>query len=275
MKGMLVSLITLTMVAVLFLLWLSTTKASMYFENALSDSYLHSYPGFLGDDLFYDVNSIAGPQIILDKDNYTRLFINETLPKSNISSKLQNYASFVRNIASNQSNASLELDVSGIADGTTELTLMQDYLYIHNWSSGEVNSIHFQKIDSDSDVNTYYINVTVPAYRKSLNDFAWIEEGDMNATLIYTDYNGTVTTHGSLSSAATNDFRLEYEPNGKLEIRLGRKVNSGELYLKATNATVTVTLIAVLPLKDNSAMQYNATFNYSHADVRRDSYVMR
>ncbi len=278
MKGFFVSLVTITMILIIFFLWSSTTRASIDFDLNVYESYSSATPGFLADDIWFDVNKIVGPSMNLTKgveDNFTRIYIGDFLPKSNFTSRLQSYKDFVEERMLNQTNANISLDFSSLTDGNLEVTLMDNYTYLNDYLSSEENTVLFYKNDEDTDVYEYYINITTPQSRESVDDFNWNPSGSINVTLVYSDNNGTTTTSGRLRPNIANEFEIEYENGGEIEITIGRNFNDGEFVMRTQNVSTTFNLVAVLDPQSSLGMEYNATLNYSSQNVRKDSLIGR
>ena len=278
MKGFFVSLVTITMILILFFLWSSTTRASIDFDLNIYESYSSATPGFLVDDIWFDVNKIVGPSMNITEgveDDFTRIYIGDSLPKSNFTARLQSYKDFVEERMLNQTNANISLDFSSLTDGELEVATMDSYAYINNYSSSEENTVFFYKNENDTGVYEYYINITTSEFRESVNNFNWNPSGSINVTLVYTDNNGTTTTSGRLRPNIANEFEIEYENGGEIEITIGRNFNDGEFVMRTQNVSTTFNLVAVLDPQSDLVIGYYATLNYTSQNVRRDSFIAR
>jgi len=279
MKGFVMTLIVISYILLIVALATSLHNSHLSLERSLLEPQPLLYSAAFFDDVGYDVNEIAGPEIsIIQGNESVGISIHEMLPKNNYTEELENYEDFIEGAFA---HANVSADFSSLTNGTLELYINEEYLY-QNQYNGD-NEILFKSISGGTNVSEYSINITMWKIRKSVENFEWDdgEPGAINVTLIYSDRNGTEIASGQLDPSEVNYFKIVYEGNEtpQVEIKIGSVGGStGAFWIREYNTSIDFSFHADVPLQDYDGgfgYYYDAVLNYTMADVSKTGQIGR
>ncbi|MDO8553277.1 MAG: hypothetical protein Q7S22_00590 [Candidatus Micrarchaeota archaeon] len=280
MKAFIASILAITMCVILITFWSAIAGASVDFERSISSTTPLSYASSLFDSVGNDVNILIGPNATIVKNNQTIVFsVNEQLPKSNFSATLSAYNTFLQNNITGVSHTNVSLNFSNVIDGAVAVTIFGNLQYLLNYTNSSSNEVLFQGLNSSSKTNVtvYNISISVSKFRQSISPFSFDPSGDISVLLKYTDYNGTDTQTGNLSSTVANSFSIKYVNNETVTILLGKSGNrEGILFITDNLASPIIDINVSLPLQDiekKASMVYNIPMNYSQGKIFKNAQI--
>ncbi|MBU0592051.1 hypothetical protein KKF81_05020 [Candidatus Micrarchaeota archaeon] len=269
-KGFVITLVTLALVSLLLVFATALHNGYLSMERAIVDPQALMYTSFLFDSVAHDTNNIAGPEILITQTSGNAgIWISDSVPGENYSSKLSEYEDFLETTFANQAHATINADFSNMSSDSLVLTINENYVYRNNISTSEV---FFSSNEESTDAMAYYINITVLKIREELAGFTFDPDGDMNVTVRYTDYNGTYEESGTVYSNQINTFQADYADGEYMELNAGSKNSKyGTLWIQATeNTTASFSYYVVLPAQeedDKINYKYNATLDYVQGKI--------
>lgn len=266
MKGFVVTIIALSLVALLFVLSTSLRNNYLSNERSLSAPQPLIYGAFLFDSIAMDVNSLIGPVIQFNQmDNSLGIAVTDSIPKGNISSALSTYGNFLNQSVADQTHSSINANFSNLTSGVLTVYINRDYLYTNNEYAGEMEFT--APGGGGTNATSYDINVTVLKTRSSISPFNFNNSGNLNITLRFTDLNGTDIESGSVFSTSSNVFSVSFSDGSSASVSVGlNNGSSGSLVIRTANANGAASWYVLLPpLNETKKMgyQYDATLNYT------------
>ena len=278
-KGFIASIIAMSLVAILVLLWIQLQVAALEFESTITSSQPIIYPRYYFDNVFNDVRSIAGPSTLslVETNTSFSIVIGEKLPKANFTGQLDTYKNFLEATFSATAHANFSANFSNLTDGTYELSI-GNLQFSLNYTNQSANSLSFGPANSSGiNITRYDINVTVSKYRASRTQFVDNPAGDLNITLIYSDLNGTVAETKLLNSNAVSSSRVTYTDGSFVDINIGSPAKKALFYVADNAASPAFVFVATLSLNESVDLRpgYLALLNYTQSSVSRIALVQR
>ncbi len=268
MRGFAITLVAVSMIAILLILSVSLRGSYLSMERALTEPQPLLYASFMFDTVANDVRSIVGPNMTFypANDSFGIRFV-DTVPSRNFSSGLAAYESFLEGTMANETHASIDVNLSMLTPEDSAVVINDDYTYSHE------NGDTMLFTSAGSTGATYYdINITVVEARLNVTHLTFNPGGDMNVTLRYNDLNGTVTESGTLNSNVENVFYVNYTDGGELRVEIGKADGSdGGLLVKAEDVDAYLIFFVALPPPDETksiGYEYDATMDYVQGDMR-------
>lgn len=279
MKAFITSILAIIISALLLSLWLSITTTSLQFQNAVEYTTPLSYSNSFFDSVAQNINLLIGPNATLEKHNQTIVFsVDESFPKGNISAILSSYDAFIQNNLSVANHINATINFSGVSDGTMEIYLFDNYIYLHNYTNSSANEIIFTGMQAQkTNASEYNITISTSKARSTLSQLSLDPSGDLRINLIYNDANGTIIQSGNVSSGSSNHFMVLYTGNETLDITVGKVMGGdGSISIKDGGAFPHVNLAISLPLQDPEKKQvlaYNIFVNYSQGNIFKNAQL--
>ncbi|MBS3067221.1 hypothetical protein J4450_00845 [Candidatus Micrarchaeota archaeon] len=277
-NGFITSIITVSFLAILILLWLSLHKAAINFESSITEPQPLSFVGYFFDNVFEETRRIIGPSTLLFEESNTtfRIVIGDSMAKANFTTSLANYRAYVETNFSSKLHANASFNTTNITDGRYEL-LIDRFQYTFNYTNSSADSIMFGASSGAAGITNYDINVTVTKSRLARVPFTNNPLGDINVTLIYIDNSGTVTETRTLLSTTLSTSSITYTDNSTVAINIGSSSNPGLLEITDGSASPTFIFVASFPLLNTTRLlaNYNALLNYTQGDITRVGYAQR
>lgn len=263
MKGFVVTLVTMGIIVLLVMLTSALHNGHKEIERAVLEPEKISYGAVMFDSVKQDLDSITGSNITMSQSNDSiTLTVNDTVPQQNYTTLLSDYESFLENTTANKTHSTIDINLSNLSSGDLTIHINEDYTYQNDFTSGEM--LFTKSVTTNA--TEYAITIDVGKTRQSLTDFTYNASGDLNISINYTDFNGTETISGTLSSDNPNRLEINYLEGGYLYIDIGQKNgNDGSLWIKTSNANATVGWTAKLPSIEDDKMlghRYDATLEY-------------
>jgi hypothetical protein len=207
MRGFVITLTSVGLIAMLVILAISLRNAQFATERALMEPLPLIYSSFILDDIAYEFNSLVGPSIWINKDNDSTLIaVSDTLHDENHSAVISAYGAFLAGEVSSRTSSDISANFSNLTGGTMRLFINEDYVYSNSY---QANESLFTK-PGGTGASSYEINLTVTAVRRAVSHMEFVENGSMNVTIRYTDLNGTAIEEGEVSPDQHNTFSLDY-----------------------------------------------------------------
>ncbi len=278
LNGFITSIITISFLAILILLWLSLHKAAIDFESNITEPQPLSFVGYFFDNVFEETRRVIGPStLLLEESNATfRIVVGDSMAKTNFTASLTNYRTYVETNLSSRLHANASFNTTNITDGRYEL-LIDRFQYTFNYTNASGNEITFGAGSGSAGITNYDINITVMKSRLTRVPFTNNPLGDMNVTLIYTDNSGTVTETRTLLSSTLSTSSITYTDNSSVAINIGSSNSPGLLNIIDAGSSPTYIFVASFPLSNTTRFlaSYNALLNYTQGDIARVGYLQR
>jgi len=275
-KGFVISFSTVLLASflVFFAIFYSGLVAQQ--ETSLVSTFAIEKAGFVGDDIDYDVNTILGTHVDANRgSSLTTIKILDKLPADTNKLQLVDYNAFVDANYSSQQNANIEIDVSSLVDGKTELLFSNSLQYDYSYSSDP--TIDFYKPSADTEVLTYDINININDSSIVVTPWTWQDiTGDINVNLNFVDENVLNEVHysGKLDSTIENTYQWGYSgaAGDDFSIKIGSiSGNSKALQLIESiddpSSQAGVTVQATISSPSSLKWYYNGDLNYTQGDV--------
>ena len=267
MRGFAITLVAVSLIAILVMLSSSLRGGYLSMERALTEPQPLIYASFMFDSVAHDINSIAGPNMIFyPRNDSFGILILDTIPARNFSSDLSAYENFLEGTIGNETHASIDVNLSMLTPENLTVTINEDYEYAHE----DGDTVRFTS-SGGTGATFYGINITVTETRANLTSFSFDPGGDLNVTLVYSDLNGTIIENGTVRSNVDNTFEVNYTGGGELEIEIGNVGGDGGLSVEAENVDAGINIFVMLPPLDSSkkmGYDYNATMDYLQGNIR-------
>jgi hypothetical protein len=270
MRGFVITLTSVGLIAMLVILAISLRNAQFATERALMEPLPLIYSSFILDDIAYEFNSLVGPSIWINKDNDSTLIaVSDTLHDENHSAVISAYGAFLAGEVSSRTSSDISANFSNLTGGTMRLFINEDYVYSNSY---QANESLFTK-PGGTGASSYEINLTVTAVRRAVSHMEFVENGSMNVTIRYTDLNGTAIEEGEVSPDQHNTFSLDYGDGRALDIEIGPQGgDSGSFLMKASGISAESSWAVLLPRTDASkrvGYAYDATVRYAQGKVTK------
>lgn len=268
MKGFILTIVSVSMIALLVVLSTTLQDSHLSMERALIEPRSLSYGAFLFDDAAYSLNDITGTYLGISQTNAsTYIVIKDSLPKENYTSDLSGYEHFIENDIAEMNHAQIDANFSEIMNGTYGITINDGYLYSNNLLNGEMLFTN----PSDTGALTYVLDITTDGTRANFTDMEMNSSGNLNITINYKDENGTVSSSGQVLSHKSNRLEVEYDNGGSLRIEVGGiGGNSGSLWMRAENVSSEFMFSVLLPPAESDTgvgFEYPCLMNYTQGNV--------
>ncbi len=267
MRGFLVSLISVALIAVLFMFSNALNSNYISMERAIAAPQPVTYAAFIFDEVGDDVNAIVGPSISFSETNDSiGLLIADSVPGDNFTDELADYESFLEDEVADAAHAAIDINLTNLSSLDVGVVLNEEYEY-----RSDQQEMLFTSSGGTGAVS-YDINISVFKTRGNITTFTFDPGGDMEVSLRYTDSNGTIVENGRLHSDAPNTFTATYEGGGSLDVTVGLKSGEdGSLSIRPQDAEAYFSWHVLLPKPDADkriGFEYDAVMNYSQANIR-------
>ncbi len=278
MRAFVLTLITVSLMSLLVLTWISFQESAVRFEgNSLRPQSL-AFSRIVFEAVFDELHRIAGPDFSTSPTNTTvMVFFNDTLPKPNITAELDLLDNFIEANYSRRIHANLSLDLTNLTDNSVDFILSGHYVHRTNSSTG-ASTVEFYSLNgAQSGVTRYDINVTTLLVRQSVTSFSWDPTGDINVSLTYSDSNGSVTLTGLLRNGTTNTFSILYANNQTTNVTIGALGTKRGALLIGDTAGTAYSLAVHLPfnMSQHLTYGYEASLNYTQGVISKYGRVER
>ncbi len=266
MKGFLVSLISVALIAILFMFSNALHSNYVSMDRAIAAPQPVTYAAFIFDEAGDDVNAIVGPEISFSEANDSlSLWISDSVPGINYTDELADYESFLEGEVAEAAHATIDANLTNLSSLDVEVLINGEYEY-----RSDQQKMVFTAPGSTG-ATDYEINISVFQTRGNLTSFAFDPGGDLNVSLRYTDSNGTMVESGRLHSNTSNTFMATYEGGGSLDITVGLvSGEDGSLRIEPQDAEAHFSWHAELPKPDPDkaiGYEYDAVMEYCQSDV--------
>ncbi len=276
-KGFVLTFSVILFVSLLVLFAMFYLDKSQEQEQGILSNAALFKAGFLADDIEADFNKILGTSVDINRGNsLTTITFNEKLGADTNKLLLKSLKEFVEGALASSENASIQLDVSELVDGRTELMFSNGLQY--NYSYKDINAVQFYLPAGNTNIAAIDLNVSINAASISVTPWEWQDEtGDINVNLHYVDRNSSnaITHYGKLDSTVNNEYTFTFPGgagssftinigniDGNLKaVRLTNSIDDGNV-----QAGVWLKVLAPSPESPLRAF-YNADLNFSQADV--------
>ena len=268
MRGFAITLVAVSLIAILVVLSTSLRASHLSMERALVEPQSLVYASFMFETVGHDIHSIVGPDILFHPRNDSfGILILDVVPSENFSDDLSDYENFLEGTVANETHTSLDVNLSAITPEDFVVTINEDYTYAH-----ENNDTAIFTSSGATGATSYQVNITVIETRANLSSFAFDPGGDLNVSLVYSDLNGTKIENGMVRSNGNDEFIVNYTNGGELRMEVGRVDGSdGGFSVEAEDVEASLRLFVMLPPLDGTEKMgygYNATMEYLGEDVR-------
>ncbi|PIN85561.1 MAG: hypothetical protein COV47_01485 [Candidatus Diapherotrites archaeon CG11_big_fil_rev_8_21_14_0_20_37_9] len=211
-RGFIFSISTLIITATILASAMFVYNLNAVDEAHIGENFSIEKAGFVAEDVISDINAILGTSVDVNRgEQFTRFSFRTKIPADINNNELNNYAAFaVGNYASAQ-NADINVGVSNLTDGISELVFSNGMQYDYNYITDSTVQVYMPNGDTGFvaiDINVYISGSSVGA-----NAWTWQDAtGDINVNLYFTDLNAsnTVTYSGKLDSSIENTYSWDY-----------------------------------------------------------------
>lgn len=268
MKGFILTIVSVSMIALLVVLSTALQDSHLSMERALVEPRSLSYGAFLFDDVAYSINNITGTGLGISQTNVSTLVvIEDTIPKRNYTEDLLDYEVFLETEIANMSHALIDANFSEIHNGTYEVRINGGYVYSNHMLDEEMLFTN----PSSTGAKAYEIYITTDGTRANLTAMEMNSSGDLNVTIHYMDKNGSISSDGQVHSHKSNRMEVEYMNGGSLRLGLGSVGgNHGSLWMEAENVSAEFSFSVLLPPADSDTdvgFEYPCPMNYTQGNV--------
>ncbi|MBI5133761.1 MAG: hypothetical protein HZA83_03530 [Thaumarchaeota archaeon] len=275
-RGFVITLSSLGLIVILVAFSGALHNNYLSMERALIEPRPLLYAAFLADSVAYDVNAIAGPALNITQTNdLMHIFIVDTVPDENFSSKITAYENFLETTIANETHAEINANFSNISSGMLRVLINEKYNYTNNQSGGEL----LFTANGGTNATSYEINITIIKIRASLQTPVFDPAGNMNVSIRYTDLNGTGTSSGKVYSNQVNNFILRYTDGSEFRLNAGRNSGSnGALWALTQNLTAMVSFSIILPKANETekiGYMYDAMLEYVQGKIRKTMRIAK
>ncbi len=276
-KGFVLTFSAMLIVSLLVLFAIFYLDKSREQEQSILSGTAALKAGFLADDIEADLNKLLGAGIGINRgESFAEITITEKLGSGKNKLALNDLDLFLEGGYASANNAAIQLDVSELVDGKTELKFSNGLQY--DYSYGGDNMAQLYVPGGNTGIITIDLNVIVDSNTVSTTPWAWQDiTGDINVNLHYVDRNSSnaVTHYGKLDSSVNNDYTFSFSEeagdtfiinigdiDGNLKaVRLSESIDDSE-----AQADVWLKVLISAPAEELSAY-WNADLNFSQADV--------
>ncbi len=275
MKGFVITLTTVGLIALMVLLALSLRNSQLATERSLVDPLPLLYASAIVDDSAVALNSILGPSLSIYEDNSSvRILVSDRLYPRNYSSDITAFERFLSNDLSARTASNISANMTNLSAGTSRMYINEEYLYTNDFIQAETQ---FIRTGGATGASSYEVNITVPAVRGNVTETGFNESGPLNVTIRVTDLNGTFVTQGGVYPGATNTLSIDYLVGNSVVITAGNVGgNSGGLDINANGVDIRTSWLASLPPQNASrklGYDYDATIDYVQGRVSKNSRI--
>jgi len=236
--------------------------------------------GFLADDIETDFNSLLGTGVDINRGSaLTTIVLTDSLGPDVNKEKLIELEEFAEGALATTQNASIELDVSEMADGRTELLFGNGLQYDYSYSDDNIVQLYVP--GGNTNISVIDLNVSIDALSVGAVPWTWQDvTGDINVNLHYVDRNSlySVTHYGKLDSSANNQYTIAFSGAGgdSFTINIGN-IDGNLKAVRLTESIDTAGARASVWMKvrvpspaGELKAYYNADLNFAQADVNLD-----
>jgi len=283
-KGFVLTFSVILFVSLLVLFAMFYLEKNQEQETSILSSSAVFKAGFLADDIEADFNRILGTSVDINRGNsLTSITFNEKLGADTNNLLLEDLEEFVEGALASSENASIQLDVSKLVDGRTELAFSNGLRY--DYSYKDSNNVQLYLPAGNANIVAIDLNISINAASIGATPWEWQDEtGDINVNLHYVDRNSSnsVTHYGKLNSALNNQYTFTFPgtPESSFTINVGN-IDGNLKAVRLTNAIDNGSAQAELWLKvlvpsPQSPLRafYDADLNFSQADVNLNRKIL-
>jgi len=277
-KGFVISISTLLIFIVI--LWFSAFYSEKVEreETNIYESFGIEKAGFVADDVIYDINRLLGTGVDVNRGNkFMAVGFYDKIPADINKMQLLDLNNFLDGNYSGKQNAEINLELSKLLDGKTELKLSNgleyDYAYRPDQNFVQLRSSN----GSNTGIFTYDIVIYVDGGRLD-SATAWTCDtlGDVNVGISYSDSfaESDSTPNCEQNSTGTYTYTYTFQGNtGSLIVNYGNfdgNVNSVRIKntIENPNIDVYTSIEAELDAPSKEVIWfYDADLNYVQTDV--------
>ncbi len=270
MKGFVITISSVSLIAILIVLAMSLRNAQLSTERALMEPLPLTYAAFLSDDVGYEFNSLVGPGIGFQETNDSMaVTVADSLHGYNHSAEISSYGAFLRGEVADRTASNISANFTNISGGVMRLFINEDYTYSNDHNRNE--SLFTR--EGGTNASSYEIQFIITAVRANVTPMEFNENGTLNVTIRYMDLNGTSVEEGKVFPGQPNSLRVDYEGGGSMLVSIGpQSGNAGSLRMEADGIAAETQWTAVLPrLEATKKMgyEYDATLDYTQGKVAK------
>jgi len=273
MRGFVITILSIGIIVMLIMLAMSLHNIQVSTERALIEPLPLIYAAYLLDDVAYELNSILGPQTVLNQKNDSmEIMIMDRIHTYNHSTELLAYEEFLINEVARSTTSNITANFTNLTGGVITLFINEDYIYSNDHIDRE---LLFTRAGGTG-ASSYGVNFTITAIRSNITHMAFDENGTINVTIRCTDLNGTNVEQGKIFPNQANTFKVEYLDGSSVIVTMGLvNGNNGSLKLKS-GINTDVSWATVLPPIDadkKMGYEYDATITYLQGKVAKHSRI--
>lgn len=274
MRGFIITILSVSLIAILVLLAMSLHTTQVSTERALAEPLPLIYGAFLFDTVAYEFNTLVGPKITFEQRNTSvTIFFNEIIQEYNYSNEITTYSNFLSSEVADRTASNITANFTNLTSGAIRIFLLGDYVYLNNHTATQ---LVFTREDGTG-ATKYEINFSVTAIRKSITHMEFNDSGTLNVTIQYTDLNGTGFETGTVAPDQLNTFMVDYVEGSRMIIDIGSyEGNSGSLKMQTTGIRAETDWGVLLPpLNSTNAIgyEYDASLRYAKGPARLERRI--
>jgi len=276
-RGFVLTFSALLIVSLLVLFAMFYLDKSQEQEQSILSGMAALKAGSLADDIEADFNRLLGTGVDINRGaSLSAITLTDKLGADANKLALTGLKDFAEGSFASFQNATVQLDVSGLVDGRTELEFSNGLQY--DYSYADDNIVQLYVPGGNTGIVTIDLNVTVDSYSINATPWTWQDvTGDINVNLHYVDRNSSnrVTHYGKLDSSVDNNYAFAFSAaaGDTFSINIGnidgnlKAVRLSESIDESGVQAVVWLKVTVLSPSGGLDAYWNADLNYSQADV--------
>ncbi len=283
-KGFVLSLVAVLFVMLLVLM--AATMANEYAEsqrveaapvpNSFASASLDNV-GRLTADLLLPSASVA------EDDSGATVSVSDALPRQVSQAQLSGLQYYAEGELADSQHANITVNTSQVENGSLDLRIMDNFALQSTINNSPAMVFRSMANGSSTNATGYNVTIYVDDYDSSITEFTNDPSGTVNATLSYSDRNGTVVDTVSLNPSAANYFFINYMSGGYADIVIGRVSQNGSNYngalsISLTNETAAYSFSARLPAQppsESSLIVFPVQMTYAQDGVQKTANASR